>query len=125
MTPNFEGRALGPVGGGRARLVCEQLHERIVPSAPQITDFAAAEVSAGVYMFTGRVADNDDVTGLWVGFDGGPASVQGMKAEVQSDGSFCLVVNVQTDGSDSGTVVATVTDWDDLTSDPVYVGISP
>lgn len=118
MTPSRTlKRAAAPL---RASLGLHPLDDRIVPAAPVIHNFASTQVSAGLWMLTGSVTDDESVGGLAVAFSG-PAEVDGLKADVETDGSFVVFVNV----SVGGTVEATVEDWTSLVSDPVYTSIYP
>lgn len=78
------------------------------PMAPVIDSFAAQEVNYGWYQFTGHVTD-DQPGGLTVTFGGVP-SLEGKTTVTASDGSFSLLVQVKTDGSDTGTVTAQTVD---------------
>ncbi len=112
----------------RARLAVEQLDARVVPSSlpsdpppldpglevtpvatgPQIVEFTGEEVEHGWYYFSGRVNASPSSGGLTVTFGGVP-SLQGQTAVTASDGTFALLIQVKTDGSDSGTVTAQTT----------------
>lgn len=72
--------------------------------APVIDSFAAEEVGIGWYQFTGHVS-YDQPGGLTITFGGVP-SLEGKFTTTAADGSFSLLVQVQTDGSDTGEVTA-------------------
>jgi hypothetical protein len=120
-TPRRQGR---PGPALRARLAVEQLDARVTPGSldpsppegdsylvapdstpPVIVDFTGGEVLHGWYSFTGRVDAGESSGGLTVTFGGVP-SLQGRTAVTASDGTFSLLVQVKTDGSDDGTVTA-------------------
>jgi hypothetical protein len=75
-----------------------------LPAPPQIVNFNAEEVGYGLYRFTGQVIDPNP-GGLVVTFGGVPTMV-GKTATVGNDGNFSLLVQLQTDGSDTGNVSA-------------------
>jgi hypothetical protein len=78
--------------------------------SPGIGDFAAEEVGNGYFLLTGRVVgENPD--GMIVSF-GGVGSVQGLSATCNDAGYFSIRVQLRTDGSDDGSIVATVTGAD-------------
>ena len=119
----------------RARLSLESLDGRIMPdatgtspapiavfaqaapaapgtsdaAAPQITSFGAAEISTGWYLFTGTVTAAGNPAGIVVTLGGGPASLAGVTATVQADGTFSVLVQMQTNGNDDGTATAVFT----------------
>jgi hypothetical protein len=142
-TPARPGR---PGSALRARLRLEQLDYRAVPSslsgmgnesleyfyrggdaqltvAPQIVDFVGFEVGSGWYRFTGRVQGPESCGGLTVSFGGVP-SLRDEVTTTLSDGSFVLLVQVRTDGSDQGTVTAQTT-ADGLASNVATYTINP
>jgi hypothetical protein len=124
-------RLRGPSAAGRrARLSLETLDGRVLLDAtpldqpspsptgdtspapvapPQITGFTATEVSTGLYLFSGTVVA-DHPEGMTVTFGGAPVSLEGKTTTVLADGTFSLLVSMQTDGSDDGTATAVCTD---------------
>ncbi len=129
----------------RTRLRLEHLDDRAAPSslgdgdppllgdlsgretriavAPEIVNFVGAESSTGWFLFTGQVQGSATVAGLTITFGGVP-SLQGQTTTTASDGTFSLMVQVQTDGSDHGTVTAQ-TVADGLTSNLATCEIDP
>jgi hypothetical protein len=91
--------------------------------APQIVDFAAAEVSPGVFVFTGRVID-ESPAGLTVTFGGVP-SARGKTTTTRADGTFSLTITLRTDGTDAGTVTAKTRDMLGLESNTATVDVAP
>jgi hypothetical protein len=73
-------------------------------AAPKIDAFTAAETSHGYYLISGHVAATNP-QGLVVTFDGVPA-LKGRTATCNADGNFTLVIQVATDGTDTGTITA-------------------
>jgi hypothetical protein len=51
--------------------------------------------------------------------------MQDLSAEIQDDGTFYLIVRLQTDGSDVGFVTATTVDAQGVVSDEAVVFVSP
>jgi hypothetical protein len=92
--------------------------------APQILDFAAEQVGNGLFVFTGRVVD-ENPAGLVVVFDGDCPTMQGQTVVVQSDGTFSFVVRLRTDGTDVGFVTATTTDAQGAVSNEAAVFVTP
>jgi hypothetical protein len=92
-------------------------------AAPRITGFAGEEERRGWYVFTGRVTA-DQPGGLTVTFRGVP-SLEGKTVVTASDGTFELRVEVQTDGSDEGTVTAQTTDANGVPSNVAVWDITP
>lgn len=108
----------------RAHLTMESLPDRLVPNAaPQIVSFNWEQVVGDVYMFYGTVEDDTDPTGYIVELGGAPEAVQGLRAEVQSDGSFCIFVEIGV--GDGGPVEAITWDLEDLASDIAYEYVTP
>jgi hypothetical protein len=83
-------------------------------TGPTITNFAAVEGYDQIFTFTGDVTDQPP-GGLPVTFGGVP-SMAGQTTTTNADGSFELVVQLNANGSDNGTVWAQTTDWWGLTS---------
>jgi hypothetical protein len=92
------------------------------PTAPQIVNFGGVEVQQGWYYFTGQV-QGGTVGGLTISFAGVP-SLAGQTAVTNADGTFSLLVQVQTDGSDYGTVTAQ-TSVDGQASNLAWYDINP
>jgi hypothetical protein len=120
-------RPARPGSSTRTFLRLEQLGGRDVPStttvgdppdtpddtlrtaqAPPTITFTAGEVGEGLYWFTGQVTAAQP-GGLTVTFTGVP-SLNGHTVVTNADGSFSFTIPVQTNGTDNGTVTATVTD---------------
>lgn len=91
---------------------------------PEIQDFTAEQVGNGLFVFTGRVVD-ENPAGLFVRFGGDVPTMQDLSAEVQDDGTFILIVRMQTDGTDVGFVTATTVDAQGVVSDEAVVFVSP
>jgi hypothetical protein len=137
-------RGARPGAPPRARLALEALDGRYVPSAlptggqpaldsayaapanaaPVIVDFTDEEVGIGLFILTGRVV-GEAPGGLTVTFGGAVASISGRTVVTDEDGNFSLLVRVKADGTESGTVSATVTDAQGVQSAAVYTYISP
>ncbi|MDB5313631.1 MAG: hypothetical protein JWO38_7833 [Gemmataceae bacterium] len=138
------GRQVRTGTGLRARLAVEELGIRATPGSldgttpvpvpspaptltstagPTIVNFSGVQTSPGWYMFTGTVKDSAP-GGLTVTFGGVP-SLQGKTVVTASDGSFSLLVQVKTDGSDAGTVTAVTTDSFGFRSNVATCYISP
>ena len=75
---------------------------------PPSIDLIATPIGNGVFVLHGQVTD-EHPGGLTVFFTG-VTSVQGLSVVTNDDGSFSLTVQLKTDGTDFGNVVATVTD---------------
>ena len=93
-------------------------------TAPVIDSFTAQEMDYGWYQFMGHVTDDRPTAGLIVTFGGVP-SLEGKTAVVSDAGTFSLLVQVKTDGSDSGTVTAQTVDTDGNPSNVAMCYISP
>ena len=92
-------------------------------TTPVIDSFTAEEVDYGWYQFTGHVTD-DHPGGLTITFGGVP-SLEGKTAVTSADGSFSLLVQVKTDGSDSGEVTAQTVDASGNPSNVAMCFIAP
>ena len=92
--------------------------------APQITDFTAEQVGNGLFIFTGRVVD-ENPDGLIVAFCGDVPTVRGQVAVVQPDGTFTLVIRLRTDGTDVGFVTAITADAQGAVSNEAVAFVSP
>jgi hypothetical protein len=77
-------------------------------AAPIIVNFRAIPIGSGQYMLTGQVLD-ESPGGLVVTFGGVPSAV-GKSATTNSDGTFEFLLQVQTDGTDTGTITAVTQD---------------
>jgi hypothetical protein len=146
-------RPAGPAARRPARLFVEQLDDRAAPSGgltsepepwagigmtaelvaigkevpnlpPEIVDFTATEVEPGLFRFTGRVND-ESPGGLTVTFGGVPGCVQGVSVVTNADGTFELLVQVSTDGSDTGTVEVVTQDAAGQSSDVATYYLDP
>lgn len=91
--------------------------------APRIINLAGVETQLGWYQFTGQVVDSTTVGGLVITFAGVP-SLQGQTTTTAADGTFTMLVRVNTDGTDTGEVRAQTT-ADGLTSNVASCYISP
>lgn len=91
--------------------------------APFIDEFDATEEGHGLYLITGHVsAPNPE--GLVVTFDGIPA-LEGRTAVCDADGNFALVITVQTNGNDSGTITAQTVDANGNQSNIALASVDP
>src|SRR6266542_513177 len=94
------------------------------PAAPQITSFTAVEVSTGWYRFSGTVLASSP-EGMVVSFGGAPISLQNVTTTVQADGTFSILVQMHTDGTDDGTATAVCTDQFGQTSNTAMTYVTP
>ncbi len=74
---------------------------------PTICEFSATRMNDTVWSFQGRVTD-EDPEGLTV-YLGGLASLNGVTATVQADGTFSVTCNLQPD--ETGSATAMTYDW--------------
>jgi hypothetical protein len=95
-----------------------------VNQAPQIVDFAAQELGSGLFVFTGRVV-GENPGGLTVTFGGSVATMNGRTCTTDANGNFSVVVQLKTDGTDVGWVLATTRDAHGVTSDEAAVFVHP
>jgi hypothetical protein len=91
-------------------------------NAPSFIEFGAAEGPNRYWTFTGRVSD-ESPAGLIVRFGGGMPSLEGKTAEVQADGTFTLVV--QLNEGEWGVVTADLIDWWGLEASQASYFVSP
>lgn len=77
-------------------------------AAPMIVNFLATPNGPGWYQLTGQVID-ESPGGLVVNFGGIPSAV-GKSVTTNSDGTFSLLLQVQTDGTDTGNITAVTQD---------------
>jgi hypothetical protein len=91
---------------------------------PVITNFAATEGSGQLFTFSGTVTDQNP-GGLTITFGGIP-SLSGQTATVNSNGSFSLTIQLNSNGSDNGLALAQTTDWWGLQSNlaSTYVNVT-
>jgi hypothetical protein len=75
---------------------------------PVIVDFSAVECGNGYFVVSGRVID-ESPDGMIVTL-GGSTSASGMTITVAADGTFSKVIQLRTDGTDSGYITAITTD---------------
>ena len=129
---------------GRAFLRLEPLDARDLPSSPdpgtgltggaavagaptnqppEISNFTAREVTNGLFLVSGRVID-ENPGGLVVTL-GGSTSAAGTTTTTNDDGTFSVLVQLKTDGTDSGWITATVVDEYGVQSDAVEVWVTP
>lgn len=93
-------------------------------AAPQIENFAAVEIAAGMWRFTGDVID-EAPGGLTVTLGGEPESLQGVTVTTDANGRFDIVLLLNTDGSDNGLATAQVVDGHGAQSNLAMYSISP
>ncbi|HJZ57981.1 MAG TPA: hypothetical protein VKE74_23690 [Gemmataceae bacterium] len=91
--------------------------------APQIVNFAAESLGGGSYLITGRVID-ESPGGLRITL-GGSTSASGQFTLTQSDGRFTLIVQLRTDGTDSGFITASTVDNRGLASNVPQQFVTP
>ena len=115
-TPSGDGVPLAepPPGGGG----------KVANQAPQITDFTATDLGGGRYVISGRVID-ESPGGLTITFGGSVPSLNGQTTTTYADGTFSVVVRLQTDGTDIGYLLATTQDAQGLASNEASVYIHP
>jgi hypothetical protein len=94
-----------------------------VNTPPAIVDFTAEEMGNGLFLITGTVLDANP-GGLVVTI-GGSTSANGSTTTTYDDGSFSMLVQLQTDGTDSGFITATTVDAQGIQSQPVQVFVTP
>lgn len=90
---------------------------------PVITNFNAEQIGNGLYVISGQVTD-EYPDGMKV-LLGGSTSATGTQITVHSDGSFSCIIQLATDGTDTGTISATTVDNYNVESEEVYVFVSP
>ena len=76
--------------------------------APQIVNFAAEEMGLGVICLTGQVVAADP-SGAVVQFSGSVESAQGLTVTTDADGYFSLIIQLPTDGTEGGFILANTT----------------
>ena len=130
----FRRRSAGRVR--RPRLSFEALESRETPTdflsggggainlAPVIDEFDATETLAGYYTFFGHVTD-ENPEGMVIYFGGGTSTMPGQSVTVNADGSFFFSIQLQTNGSDAGSVEAWTIDNQGVVSQIASVEISP
>lgn len=91
--------------------------------APTISNFNAEETGNGFYIISGQVTD-EHPDGMFVTL-GGSTSAAGKIITVQSDGSFSCIVQLATDGTETGTISARTVDDHGVASNEMYVLVSP
>ena len=96
---------------------------QVANQAPQIVDLDAEALGNGWYLITGRVID-ERPGGLTVSF-GGLASMADRTATTDADGYFSYVVQLRTDGTDTGWLSAETTDDLGAASDVEYIRVEP
>jgi hypothetical protein len=90
---------------------------------PEIVDFVVVQIGPGQYQITGRVID-ESPGGLVVTFGGVP-SAEGQSATTSADGTFFLILTMQTDGSDTGLMTAVTQDSAGLSSNVATTWVDP
>jgi Bacterial Ig domain len=88
-------------------------------SAPTIANFRAAVAANGVVTFTGKVSDDQSVSGLTVRITGGPFGALVITTVTDANGNFSTTATVD---PGSYTVSAKATDVLGLTGNPVSTG---
>lgn len=98
---------------------------RIAPEnlPPQITTFTITRVGEGLYLIEGVVVD-ENPGGLTITL-GGSTSAAGETTTTWSNGTFSMVVILQTDGTDVGFITATTIDDHNQKSNEVSVYVTP
>jgi hypothetical protein len=104
-------------------LVSAPVSVTVTNGAARITDFSGSEGAGDLWTFSGKVID-EAPSGLAVTFTSGMPSLSWATATVLANGSFTFSVFL-CDPNDYGTVKATVTDWWNAVSDPVYWVVEP
>lgn len=92
-------------------------------TAPVIDDFGAVEISKGWFRLEGHVSAANP-GGLTIYFNGIPA-VTDLTTTTDADGNFSVVIQVKTDGTDSGTITAQTVDANGNWSNVAMTLISP
>ena len=116
--------SFGPVSDPiPARDIHPPLGDPAINEAPRIENYTVEQIGAGLYKITGRVVD-ESPAGLVISFGGVP-SAEGQSATVQSDGSFEHVLELKTDGSDSGLLTAVTSDSAGQTSNLAAYYVNP
>ena len=77
--------------------------------APVITNFTASAIGGGWYLISGTVLD-ERPGGLTVTFGGTVTTMQGQTTTTAANGSFSVLVQLQTNGSDTGYITASTVD---------------
>jgi hypothetical protein len=95
----------------------------LAPAPPTIINFTAEQLGNGQFLITGQVVAANP-GGLTVTC-GGETSASGMTTTTNADGTFRLVVQLRTDGTDFGYLSATTVDGNGLSSSPVEVFLAP
>lgn len=90
---------------------------------PSIVNFNAEQIGNGLYIISGQVID-ESPEGMKV-ILGGSTSAKGITIIVEADGSFSCIIELATDGTDTGTISAVTTDDHGIKSEEVYVMVSP
>jgi hypothetical protein len=89
---------------------------------PQIINYGASEVCAGMFEFSGKVLDSNPAD-IYVAFGGIP-SLQGKSIFTDAEGNFEVAFMVNTNGSDDGTTFTQATDASGLLSNIAYYDIT-
>ena len=109
---------------GSAVLAVEHLETRDQPSvAPTIVNFSDNEIGNGLFSINGQVIDQNP-EGLVVTF-GGVQSANGLTAVTKPDGTFSVMVQLQSNGADGGYLTATTLDAQGWVSTPVALYLEP
>lgn len=91
-------------------------------AAPQVVNFMAVEVVAGLWEFTGDVID-EAPAGLTILFGGEPESLQNATTTTNASGHFDVVLALHTDGTDNGLASAKTVDNHGLASNVAVYNI--
>lgn len=99
------------------------IEEAALNQAPRIVDFDCSEVNNGLFLITARVVD-ENPEGLIVRL-GGSTSAAGTTIVCNSDGTFSILVQLRTDGTDAGYITPTTTDASGQESEEVEFLVNP
>lgn len=91
---------------------------------PEIVNFSVYDFGGGWCLISGQVLD-EQPAGLTVSFGGSVATMSGQSTTTAADGTFSVLVQLQTDGSDTGFLLAIATDDQGLKSDEVSQYVDP
>jgi hypothetical protein len=109
--------------GGTGDPPTQPAGQSLANSPPVIVDFDAEQVGNGAYLLTGWVLD-ENPAGLIVTF-GGSTSAAGITVTCDAEGYFSIIVELRTDGSDTGYITATTIDDLGQESEEVQVYVDP
>ena len=95
-----------------------------INQAPQITNFTATDLGGGLYLISGQVVD-ESPGGLTVTFGGSVATLNGYTVTTAANGTFSFTIQLKTDGTDTGYLLATTKDAQGLPSNQASVYVHP